>query len=103
VNNDSPMKAFLVVLVVALVCSSLVSAAVVILRPIQLNNQLLERSKAAHATDKLDTLIPAQISDAENRRQQIVGKQAHIQTRDRIAVADKLGPYREVKPVARDI
>ena len=44
-NNDSPIKAFLVVVSVAVVCSSLVSAAVVILRPIQLNNQLLERSR----------------------------------------------------------
>jgi Na+-transporting NADH:ubiquinone oxidoreductase subunit C len=44
-NNDSPIKAFLVVLVVAVVCSSLVSTAVVILRPIQLNNQLLDRSR----------------------------------------------------------
>ena len=44
-NNDSPMKAILVVLLVALVCSSLVSAAVVILRPIQLNNQLLDQSR----------------------------------------------------------
>lgn len=44
-NNDSPAKALLVVLLVAVVCSSLVSAAVVILRPIQLNNQLLERSR----------------------------------------------------------
>ena len=43
-NNDSPIKAVLVVVLVALVCSSLVSAAVVILRPIQLNNQLLDRS-----------------------------------------------------------
>jgi Na+-transporting NADH:ubiquinone oxidoreductase subunit C len=44
-DNDSPAKAFLVVLLVAVVCSSLVSAAVVILRPIQLNNQLLDRSR----------------------------------------------------------
>lgn len=44
-NNDSPIKAFLVVLLVAVVCSTVVSAAVVILRPIQLNNQLLERSR----------------------------------------------------------
>ena len=44
-NNDSPAKAFLVVLLTAVVCASLVSAAVVILRPIQLNNQLLERSR----------------------------------------------------------
>jgi len=45
VNRDSPQKAILVVLLTALVCSSLVSAAVVVLRPIQLNNQLLERSR----------------------------------------------------------
>jgi len=44
-KNDSPVKAFLVILLTALVCSSLVSAAVVILRPIQLNNQMLDRSR----------------------------------------------------------
>ena len=44
-NNDSPVKAFLVILLTALVCSSLVSASVVILRPIQLNNQMLDRSR----------------------------------------------------------
>jgi len=44
-NNESPAKAILVVLLVALVSSSLVSAAVLILRPIQFNNQLLERSR----------------------------------------------------------
>jgi Na+-transporting NADH:ubiquinone oxidoreductase subunit C len=44
-NNDSPVKAFLVILLTALVCSSLVSAAVVILRPIQLNNQMVDRSR----------------------------------------------------------
>ena len=44
-DNDSPMKAVLVVVLVALVASSLVSATVVILRPIQLNNQLLDRSR----------------------------------------------------------
>jgi Na+-transporting NADH:ubiquinone oxidoreductase subunit NqrC len=45
VNKDSPKNALLVVLVTALVCSSLVSAAVVLLRPIQLNHQLLEKSR----------------------------------------------------------
>jgi Na+-transporting NADH:ubiquinone oxidoreductase subunit C len=45
VNKDSPQYAFLVVLITALVCSSLVSAAVVVLRPIQLNNQMLDRSR----------------------------------------------------------
>lgn len=44
-NNDAPIKAFMVVVVVAVVCSVLVSSTVVVLRPIQLNNQLLERSK----------------------------------------------------------
>lgn len=44
-NNDSPIKAILVTLLTAMICSSLVSAAVVVLRPIQLNNQLLERGR----------------------------------------------------------
>ena len=44
-NKDSPQRAILVVLLVAVVCSSLVSAAVVVLRPIQLENQMLERSR----------------------------------------------------------
>ena len=44
-NKDSPRNAFFVVMVTALVCSSLVSAAVVVLRPIQLNNQMLDRSR----------------------------------------------------------
>ena len=44
-SKDSPQRALLVVLLTALVCSSLVSAAVVVLRPIQLNNQMLDRSR----------------------------------------------------------
>lgn len=44
-NNDSPIKALWVVLLVAMLTSSLVSATVVLLRPIQLNNQLLDRSR----------------------------------------------------------
>ena len=44
-SKDSPRRALLVVLLTALVCSGLVSAAVVVLRPIQLNNQMLERSR----------------------------------------------------------
>lgn len=54
--NDSPRKAVLVVVLTAMVCSSLVSAAVVMLRPIQLNNQLLERSRNIMA---LTGLLPA--------------------------------------------
>lgn len=44
-SNDSSLKAILVVLLTAVICSTLVSAAVVVLRPIQLNNQLLDRSR----------------------------------------------------------
>ena len=55
-SKDSSIKAILVVLVTAIICSSLVSAAVVVLRPIQLNNQLLDRSRNIMA---LTGLLPA--------------------------------------------
>jgi Na+-transporting NADH:ubiquinone oxidoreductase subunit C len=55
-SNDSPLKALIVVLLTALVCSTLVSAAVVVLRPIQINNQLLDRSRNIMA---LTGLLPA--------------------------------------------
>ena len=44
-SRESPRKALLVVTLTAIICSTLVSAAVVILRPIQINNQLLDRSR----------------------------------------------------------
>ena len=43
-HKESPIRALLTVLVTAVVCSFFVSASVVLLRPIQLNNKLLERS-----------------------------------------------------------
>ena len=43
-RKESPIRALLTVLVTAVVCSFFVSASVVLLRPIQLNNKLLERS-----------------------------------------------------------
>jgi len=63
-NNDSPMKAILVVLLVALVASFLVSASVIVLRPIQLNNQLLDRSTNIM---KISGLLPVEgtVSDEE--------------------------------------
>jgi Na+-transporting NADH:ubiquinone oxidoreductase subunit C len=45
VNNESPQKALLVVFSIALVCSILVSVAAVSLRPIQIRNQLVEKSR----------------------------------------------------------
>ncbi len=44
-NNESPQKALLVVFSIALVCSILVSVAAVSLRPIQIRNQLVEKSR----------------------------------------------------------
>lgn len=63
-SSDSPTKALTVVLLTAVICSALVSAAVVVLRPIQLNNQLLERSRNIM---QLTGLIPegARIDDEE--------------------------------------
>jgi Na+-transporting NADH:ubiquinone oxidoreductase subunit C len=43
-SKDTPVRALLTVLVTAVVCSGIVSGSVVLLRPIQLNNKLLERS-----------------------------------------------------------
>jgi len=45
VNNESPQKALLMVFSIALVCSILVSVAAVSLRPIQIRNQLIEKSR----------------------------------------------------------
>jgi Na+-transporting NADH:ubiquinone oxidoreductase subunit C len=64
VNNESPLKALLVVVLVALVTSSFVSAAVVLLRPIQMNNLLLNQSKNIM---QLTSLLPQDVvlPDAE--------------------------------------
>ena len=55
-NKDSPQKALLVVFFVALVCSVLVSVAAVTLKPVQMLNQLVERSRNIVA---LSGLVPA--------------------------------------------
>ena len=44
-DNDSPLKAVVVVVAVALVCSIMVSGAAIALRPIQQKNQLVEKSR----------------------------------------------------------
>ena len=43
-RKESPLRALLTVLITAVICSTIVSGSVVLLRPIQLNNKLLERS-----------------------------------------------------------
>lgn len=90
-NNDSPMKAFLVVLVVALVCSSLVSAAVVILRPIQLNNQLLDQSRNIM---QLTGLLPADVEIQDDELLQLFKNlDSRIVDIDAAAFDDSLDPY----------
>ncbi len=54
-TNDSPQKALLVVFAVAFVCSVLVSVAAITLQPIQMLNQLVERSRNVVA---LTGLVP---------------------------------------------
>ena len=74
-GKDSPTRALLVVFLTALVCSSLVSAAVVLLRPIQLDNQLLERSRnimqltglLAKGDDPEDVVILELYKNLDNR------------------------------------
>jgi Na+-transporting NADH:ubiquinone oxidoreductase subunit C len=56
VTNDSPQKALLVVFAVAFVCSVLVSVAAITLQPIQMLNQLVERSRNVVA---LTGLVPS--------------------------------------------
>ncbi len=63
-SNDSPLKALIVVFTVALLCSVLVSMASISLKPIQLRNQLVERSRNIVA---LTGLVPVgkMLSDDE--------------------------------------
>ena len=63
-RKDSTLRALLTVLVTAVVCSGIVSGSVVLLRPIQLNNKLLERSGNIV---ELTSLLPAdgEVSDEQ--------------------------------------
>ena len=63
-RKESPLRALLTVLVTAVVCSFFVSASVVLLRPIQLNNKLLERSVDVMS---LTGLLPADGDVGEER------------------------------------
>jgi Na+-transporting NADH:ubiquinone oxidoreductase subunit C len=85
------MKAVLVVVLVALVCSSLVSAAVVMLRPIQLNNQLLDRSRNIM---QLTGLLPdgTAVTD-EEMLALFKGLDARIVDLDAAAFDDDVDPY----------
>ena len=89
-NNDSPLKAFLVVLVTAVVCSAMVSAAVVVLRPIQLNNQLLDRSRNIMA---LTGLLPVgEVVEDETMLELFKSLDARIADLDEARFDDSIDP-----------
>ena len=89
-NKDSPRNAFFVVMVTALVCSSLVSAAVVVLRPIQLNNQMLEQSRNIM---QLTGLLPAdQVIDDEDMLELYKSLDIRIINIDEADYVDEIDP-----------
>lgn len=89
-TNDSPVKAFLVVLLTAIVCSSLVSASVVLLRPIQLNNQMLDRSRNIM---KLTGLVePGVTPNDEEMLELYRGMDVRVVDIDRAVFTDEVDP-----------
>jgi Na+-transporting NADH:ubiquinone oxidoreductase subunit C len=90
-RNDSPQKALLVVLLTALVCSTLVSAAVVVLRPIQLNNQLLDKSENIMQITGL--LTPGEKVSDEEMLELFKGLDARIVNLDEARFDDAIDPY----------
>ncbi|MGD9265775.1 MAG: Na(+)-translocating NADH-quinone reductase subunit C [Lysobacterales bacterium] len=90
-RKESPLRALLTVLVTAVVCSFFVSASVVLLRPIQLNNKLLERSVDVLS---LTGLLPA---DGEIEEEQLLdlfkGLDARVVNIDDATLESKFDPY----------
>lgn len=89
-NRTGDSKAFLVVLSVALVCSLLVSASVVLLRPIQLNNTLLERSNTLL---QLSGTLPDHVLQDGERLQLFRQLDARVADLDNPGFANDLDPY----------
>ena len=90
-RKESPIRALLTVLVTAVLCSFFVSASVVLLRPIQLNNKLLERSGNVLA---LTGLLPA---DGEVEEEQLLdlfkGLDARVVNIDDATLDSEFDPY----------
>ena len=90
-RKESPLRALLTVLVTAVVCSFFVSASVVLLRPIQLNNKLLERSVDVLS---LTGLLPA---DGEIEQERLLdlfkGLDARVVNIDEASLDSEFDPY----------
>lgn len=90
-RKDSPLRALLTVLVTAVVCSFFVSASVVLLRPIQLNNKLLERSGDVLS---LTGLLPAEGDIADERLLDLFkGLDARVVNIDEATLESKFDAY----------
>lgn len=89
-DRDSPLRALLVVLVTAVVCSSIVSASVVLLRPVQLNNKLLERSQNIM---RLTGQLPEQESDGEVVLELFKSLDARVVDIDEAVLDTEFDPY----------
>jgi Na+-transporting NADH:ubiquinone oxidoreductase subunit C len=90
-GKDSPIRALLTVLVTAVVCSFFVSASVVLLRPIQLNNKLLERSGNVLS---LTGLLPADGEVADEELLELFkGLDARVVNVDDATLESEFDPY----------
>jgi Na+-transporting NADH:ubiquinone oxidoreductase subunit C len=90
-RKESPIRALLTVLVTAVVCSFFVSASVVLLRPIQLNNKLLERSGNVLS---LTGLMPADGEIGDERLLELFKElDARVVNIDDATLDSKFDPY----------
>ena len=89
-DKDSPLRALLVVLVTAVVCSSIVSASVVLLRPVQLNNKLLEQSQNIM---RLSGQLPDQEPDDETVLELFKSLDARVVDVDETSLETEFDPY----------
>jgi Na+-transporting NADH:ubiquinone oxidoreductase subunit C len=89
-DKDSPLRALLVVLVTAVVCSSIVSASVVLLRPVQLNNKLLAQSQNIM---RLSGQLPDQEPDDETVLELFKSLDARVVDVDETSLETEFDPY----------
>jgi len=62
-----------------------------------------ERARAARPADEIDALVGARVMDVEQRREQMVCKEAHVQPCNRIVDRNEARVNEEPIPPAREI
>ncbi len=78
-------------------CSENAAAALPLL------TRLLELLQTTNAADEVDALVGARIVDVEQRREQMIREQAHVQPRNRIVDRNEPGMNEESIPLAGEI